>query len=351
MFLKQDLLLAFALGMLLVEVAPRCWAPQTLGHSRRAKHPDLGEIPVPARHGFINIPGTFKFEYVNNSQGLRDSREIRDFNRYKHRILALGDSFTYGIGVDDNQTWTQKLEQLLNQPDVAVINAGNEGTGTDYALRFLELNALRYKPDQVILAFHFSDFENNLNSPIYTIDELGDFTLKTIRVNRWKQFLALNPIYNWLTTHVHLVALFKFAILDWTHPPVNQAFGGVSFPDLYRPLPPQMITNTRAYLQRMKEVAKAHKVPLKVFYTPSMEDFEACKLGKKTNRQQAFEDLALELHLDFATLTDPLACSGFAIQEVYLPDGHWTVLGHRLAAFQVKRKLSVFSEEKVVASW
>lgn len=343
--------LVFFVGLLLVEAGLRCWAPQTLGHSRRVKHPDYGETPVPSRQGFIKIPGTFEFTYSNNSIGLRDKRELQDFVRYQHRILAIGDSFTYGIGVNDNETWTYKLERLLSQSNTAVINAGNEGCGTDYAVRFFDLNVQRIRPNQCVLFFHFSDFENNIKSPIYLVQNDGSLSLKKIDVSPWKQSIALNPIYNWLTTHSHLASLVKFACLEWINPPTNQAFGGHAFPDLKSPLPASWTANTKVYLRQLMVLAEKNKVPLKVYYTPAKEDFEACKSGVKTNRQLTFERLADELHLDYALLTTPLACSGYAETDLYLPDGHWTALGHQLAATIVGNSLDFYPLEKVAATW
>lgn len=344
-------LFAFLMAMAIAEVGLRWLAPQTLGHSRRVKHPDFGEMAVPSRQGFIRIPGTFEFGYTNNSQGLREKREPHEFARYRHRILALGDSFTYGIGVNDHQTWAYRLEELIHHTDVAVINAGNEGSGTDYALRFFDLYASRYQANQCVVFFHFSDFENNLKSPIYFIDKQGSLSLKPIKINRWKQAIALNPIYNWLTTHSHLVSLLKFGLLDWIHPPVNQAFGGAAYPDLFRPLPASMLANTQAYLAHLSKLALSRRILLKFYYTPSQEDFEACRMGRKTNRQQAFEWLANKLNLNYELLTNPLACTHYSLSDLYLPDGHWTALGHALAAAEVERGLAPVAMEKVASAW
>lgn len=343
--------LALLLGVLLSEAALRMWAPQTLGHARRVMHPDFGEVPVPGRQGFIDIPGVFKFHYTNNSRGLRGPREFNDLQPFRHRILAIGDSFTYGIGVNDDQTWSARLEKLINKPEVAVINAGNEGTGTDYALRFFSLHASTYQPQECLLFFHFSDFENNLNSPIYTTNALGQLSLKPIKINYFKQLLATHSLYNWLTTHSHLVSLIKFALLDWAHPPVSQAFGGAAFPSLDQPLPSNVIQQTRLYLQKLQSLTLSHHTQLKVFYTPSQEDFLACREGKKTNRQQAFELIAKELKLDYVLLTDPLSCAGFSLADLYLPDGHWTPMGHAIAASLVRANMAFPTSDEVASTW
>ena len=65
-------------------------------------------------------------------------------------ILAVGDSFTFGDEVHDDETWPAILEQLLRQ---RVINGGVFGYGTDQA--FLRLRNLLpiYEPRSVVFSF------------------------------------------------------------------------------------------------------------------------------------------------------------------------------------------------------
>ena len=64
---------------------------------------------------------------VTNSQGLR-SAEIRPRKARESRILSLGESTTFGAGVEGNHTYSSVLESVLQQRDDSrnyrVINAG-----------------------------------------------------------------------------------------------------------------------------------------------------------------------------------------------------------------------------------
>jgi hypothetical protein len=129
-------ILGFMVAFSLAEGAVRIFNPQETGPPRFAFDSELGEIPVPHQKGRQIHPGVYDFTYTNNSLGFRGAREYGPKKPGAFRILLLGDSFTYGIGVNDDQTFAVHLEHYLRENQLAaeVINAGNGGKGTDYEL-------------------------------------------------------------------------------------------------------------------------------------------------------------------------------------------------------------------------
>jgi lysophospholipase L1-like esterase len=74
------------------------------------------------------------------------------------RVVALGDSNTFGWDVDEGANWPSQLEELLRAklPDVEVINAGVWGYSSFQGVRrFRELIALA--PDVVLVSFGAND--------------------------------------------------------------------------------------------------------------------------------------------------------------------------------------------------
>lgn len=79
------------------------------------------------------------------------------------RILVVGDSTAFGVGVDDADTWPAKLEGLLAERGgaaVEVVNAGVPGYSTFQAVRMAEKYGLEVKPDVVIVCAGFNDTAN-----------------------------------------------------------------------------------------------------------------------------------------------------------------------------------------------
>ncbi|MGH2899968.1 MAG: SGNH/GDSL hydrolase family protein, partial [Solirubrobacteraceae bacterium] len=87
-----------------------------------------------------------------NAQGIRADRDIsRARTPGRGRIVALGDSYTWGEEVANDETYPAQLEKAL--PDTDVLNFGVHGYGIDQATLRLRDEALAFVPDLVILGF------------------------------------------------------------------------------------------------------------------------------------------------------------------------------------------------------
>ncbi len=94
-----------------------------------------------------------------NAAGLRDDPiPGRDGNTT--RILVIGDSYTFGSGVNASDRYTELVEQELDRDvdgDVAVINAGVPGWGAPNYAAFLAERGVAYDPDIVVVALIYND--------------------------------------------------------------------------------------------------------------------------------------------------------------------------------------------------
>jgi hypothetical protein len=112
-----------------------------------------------------NLPSEFFVTYNFNALGCRGRdyaipRPARTF-----RILALGDSYTLGVGVHERDTFTAQLERLLNNSTkqlqgtsiCEVINGGVSGYSTRDERLSYELAYSRYSPQVVLLVMVEND--------------------------------------------------------------------------------------------------------------------------------------------------------------------------------------------------
>jgi len=97
-----------------------------------------------------------------NSKGIRGKIEYNyEKNPNRTRILILGDSFTFGKGVSDTETYPYYLQQML--PNTEIINFAVSAYGHDQMLIYLLEEGLKYHPDIVLLGFGPWDNERNLS--------------------------------------------------------------------------------------------------------------------------------------------------------------------------------------------
>ncbi len=94
-----------------------------------------------------------------NSWGYRGPPVQREKSKGRLRIFVLGDSFTLGVGVENDETFSARLTQ--RDPRIEAINGGVIGYGTSQQLLLLRDEALTFHPDLVIVAFFWNDVANN----------------------------------------------------------------------------------------------------------------------------------------------------------------------------------------------
>ena len=97
----------------------------------------------------------------SNQRGMRGEREYALARTPGvARIVTVGDSFTFGDDVDDDQTFSAQLERALSATEV--LNLGVHGYGHDQMLIRLERDGLPYAPDIVVLGVVDADQERSI---------------------------------------------------------------------------------------------------------------------------------------------------------------------------------------------
>src|SRR6185436_15575801 len=76
------------------------------------------------------------------------------------RVLVLGDSVVFGMGLAEDETVTSKLGMLLNgKTPTEVVNAGVQGYDTVAEARWLEWAGVRLRPSVVIVGVSLNDYD------------------------------------------------------------------------------------------------------------------------------------------------------------------------------------------------
>jgi len=104
-----------------------------------------------------------------NALGLRGAECALAKAPGTRRVAVLGDSFTLGIGVRDEDTLPAQLQRALGRADVEVLNFGVSATQTVEHVRYLEGYALGFDPDVVVLVYFLNDAERDSTIEYMTV--------------------------------------------------------------------------------------------------------------------------------------------------------------------------------------
>jgi hypothetical protein len=153
--------LSLVAGLAAIELGFRWLAPQALLFENAS-------LLLPDRDlGFRLCPSVVQGgALLTNSLGLRDHEVSVRKRPGTLRVLALGDSFTYGITALED-TWPKLLERNLRKRfpgrTIEVLNAGVPCYSTYQELAYLERSLLQLDPDVVVLGFFVgNDFDDNI---------------------------------------------------------------------------------------------------------------------------------------------------------------------------------------------
>ena len=125
----------------------------------------LNELPLPGligdyfpgQRGTVEIGGDegeepHRYDFTTNAQGFRGPLVDWEKPEGTYRILAIGDSYTWGDGVGDDAVWVRLLERdLATCGPVEVINAGFVGRNTVGEADYLMDKGPRLQPDLVLV--------------------------------------------------------------------------------------------------------------------------------------------------------------------------------------------------------
>ncbi len=66
-----------------------------------------------------------------NKHGLRE-KDMEKQLKYEERFLFIGDSFTLGLGVEEEEMFSNRITEVLNVHGIGVINGGQTGYCINY---------------------------------------------------------------------------------------------------------------------------------------------------------------------------------------------------------------------------
>ncbi len=134
--------------------------------SRQSDIPGLSYDLVPDKTSIVNFHPA-----ITNSYGMRDDEPNSSDKNPPRRLVAIGDSFTFGYGVKGEDTYPNVLERLINRHNsnvrFEVLNLGVGGYSTKDESIVLEHRGLNWNPELVIIGYTLNDPEIEPLQPLH----------------------------------------------------------------------------------------------------------------------------------------------------------------------------------------
>jgi hypothetical protein len=176
-----SLLVGFVLlcGGVMFEVMLRLFAPQPYIYPRYQYSERYGQVLYPSTVMVAETPGEWRFTYTTSEYGFR-APTVPVSSRYDlPNIVVIGDSYSFGIGVNDGQEYPAILAKLLGGR-ANVVNLGVPGYGLTQEIRLYYEFGRVFEPQIVLLQFSDNDPDDNLFYQVTEIEN-GRFVFRRDR--------------------------------------------------------------------------------------------------------------------------------------------------------------------------
>lgn len=181
--------ITFGVAFVLGELTLRLVSPTEYMHPRYQYSPEYGLQPYPNTRMVHGVPGKFKFHYTVSALGTRgEEPPPPDPNR--PAVVVLGDSYSFGMGVNDGEQYAAQMQAALGDA-ATVVNLGSPGWGlTQEIRRYYDVGAA-YQPEVVVLQFCANDPQDNFVNPVTRVDgDVFEFVESPNRLGVVKKVLS-----------------------------------------------------------------------------------------------------------------------------------------------------------------
>ena len=311
--------LAFAAAAVIAEYSVRLAQPEInpAYHLRFVKGggdlPALGERN--SVHRQIKNTGDFDVTVRFNGYGLRDSKDLAEATG--EDIILVGDSFTFGWGVEENERLTERLEERIGRR-VFNISVPADVDGYERLIGFAEENGATVGTLIVALSMEtdIAVYEKRKPEPTAGKAPAGG-GLKQVK----EYLMGHSALYFLVTTLVHRTAWLKDLAVR----------AGLLVPNLEGIHPYQSsaeaIESTVGYLARL-----AGRYPTTVLVIPSRALWHGSATTGEERRHGAMVERLAAAGLDFVDLRPVFEAGGKPLDFHFRNDGHWNPDGHTKAA-------------------
>ena len=275
----------------------------------------------------------FDFDYRHNSLGFRDTEHALAKPTGSFRIVAVGDSLTYGAAAPFAQTYLAQLERMLNgrgapHPSVEIVKLGIVRYFPEPERLVLEHYGLRYSPDLILVGVT----PNDIMDTALGIDAIQTDVEGRLRTRESKE-LGPVGIFLFERSHVFRIVLSRYVELRLQRrTPIHRE-------EIYRAdgFHEKDWRRVEDELGRMREAANQAGGKLAIVYIPMLEEWAP----QHAYPSERLATWSARNGVSFIDTLPPLREASLAGAPVYyVKDGHCTPQGYAIIARTIAAELS-----------
>jgi hypothetical protein len=376
LFLAVLVFFSLVFALLLAEMSLRLVAPQPLA-APLYRETDFGYSLLPdLRHEPTESDAGIPYRITTNRLGFRGREVPVPKSPGTRRVLVLGDSFPFGVGVSDTDCFPVQTENLLNalpttetqrtasSPVWEVVNLGCPGWGTENELAFWQQKGRDLEADLLVVAFYKNDFSDNMRHSLFQVQDAQVVASPRPVPSLLKRMARAVPFYRFLCGHSHLVNFVRRALVvraEASHSVPSPPRAGVEssaetsvadkgaqqraiWQEKQQVWADQLAREKavyRALMESLLQDAKSRKIPVLILLLAGTEDllypWPSDQLKEATFLAREWTGAGLADSVDTLELFRSGEAAG---KPIFLPkDGHFTLEGNRLVAERLAARI------------
>lgn len=354
---KNSLLLFIStlFALLISELVVRFFFPQNL-YPFVYKDDPLVSYRLKENYRGIHKAPEFSVKVETNSAGHRDYEHsiVKPENVY--RIMVLGDSFTFGEGVEMDESYPKVVEERLNKGkrgrryEIINVSAYNWGTLEEYL--YLKHYGIKYRPDMVVMAFFIgNDFYQNRFGPFSVKkDKIVYSPLESVN-GKMNRLLKYIPGYMYVRERSELLALLRkranyyleHDIFEASSEMMMSLYTGKLDSDVQK-----AIENTKGLIEKTAKIAKEKEFELVILLIPADEQLNPERYGIPNVSEPYFpnhimHEIGEKNGIAVVDLLPYFRERSRGGREFYYEiNGHWNKQGHMLAGETLEERILSF---------
>ncbi|HIF27076.1 MAG TPA: hypothetical protein EYQ40_00780 [Candidatus Marinimicrobia bacterium] len=265
--------------------------------------------------------GDYDVSVFSNELGLRNHKDIK--TNYVDEIYVVGDSYSFGQGVEESERYSDQLEGLINKP-IINISIPTDFQGYDRLINYAIKNGANI--EELIIGVCM---ENDLRvyEDINKGDKKDSFIRESIHFIKIK-LTEISALYNFVTSVIHGNRILSKVAKNIGIISKNESYDLASSSALMNSKKKTLLSSVK-YLKIIREKYKIEPI---ILIVPSRSLWLGNNINQADEIHKTFIRMLLTENFLIIDPRESFEKGGAPMDYHFKYDGHWNAKGHQLVS-------------------